>query len=110
MGCQSCMMGSMPGQIPGQGLGEGRGAGERPEEENDVDFFDSQVRDQMRRGEIVYGGSVGGENKKGDTMLDIQAAVLTSLSEEPEPLDETPLPRTQREHAREYFNSIREGK
>lgn len=110
MGCQSCMMGSMPGQIPGMGMGEGQGAGDRPESENEVDFFDSQVRDQMRRGEIVDGGKVGGENKKGMTQVDVQAAVLTSLSEEPEPLDDVPLPKTQREHARSYFNAIREGK
>jgi hypothetical protein len=109
MGCQSCMMGSMPGQIPGMGMGEGQGSGERPEADDEVDFFDSQVRDQMRRGEIVDGGKVGGENKKGMSQVDVQQAVLTSLSEEPEPLDDTPLPKAQREHARAYFNALREG-
>lgn len=108
-GCQQCMMGSMPGQIPGQGMGEGRGAGARPEEENDVDFFESQVREKMKKGEIVYGGKVGGKNKKGEARAEIQDAVLTSLSEEPEPLDDTPLPKLRKDHAREYFNSIREG-
>ncbi|MFN3191157.1 MAG: hypothetical protein ACE361_11580 [Aureliella sp.] len=109
-GCQNCMMGSMPGQIPGQGMGEGRGAGDRPEEEDEVDFFDSQIRDKMKKGEIVYGGLVGGENKKGEAKADVQAAVLASMAEEPEPLDETPLPKMQKEHARGYFNAIREGK
>lgn len=109
-GCQSCMMGSMPGQMPGQGMGEGNGSGERPESETDTDFFDSQVRDQMKAGETVYAGQVGGENKKGLTKVDIQDAVLTSLSEEPEPLEDTPLPKTQLDHTRDYFNSIREGK
>ncbi len=109
MGCQSCMMGGMSGQIPGQGMGEGQGRGERPEAEDEVDFFDSQVRDQMKRGEIVYGGKVGGANKKGMAKSEVQDAVLTALSEEPEPLDETPLTKTLREHARSYFNSIRDG-
>ncbi len=108
-GCTSCM-GSMAGMIPGQGMGEGRGQGERPEEETDTDFFESRVRDQMKAGETIYGGKVGGANRKGNTQMDIQDAVLTSLSEEPDPLDDTPLPKTQKDHAREYFNTIREGK
>lgn len=108
-GCQSCSMGSMPGQIPGMGMGEGQGAGDRPEEETDTDFFDSRVRDMMKRGEIVDGGKVGGDNRKGSTTAEVQEAVLTSMSDEPEPLDDTPLPKTQREHTRDYFNSIRDG-
>lgn len=111
MGCQSCsQMGSMMGQLPGMGMGEGQGMGDRPEEETDTDFFDSRVRDRMKQGETVYGGKVGGENRKGTTQVEVQDAVLTALSEEPEPLDDTPLPRTQRDHTREYFDSIREGK
>ena len=41
---------------------------------------------------------------------EVQAAVLSSLAEEPEPLDNQPLPKVQREHTREYFNALREGK
>lgn len=111
MGCQSCsQMGSMMGQLPGMGMGEGQGMGDRPEEETDTDFFDSRVRDRMKQGETVYGGKVGGDNRKGTTQVEVQDAVLTALSEEPEPLDDTPLPRAQRDHTREYFDSIREGK
>ena len=111
-GCSKCMgsgMGKM-GEIPGDGLGEGRGEGERPEEETETDFFESRVRDQMKQGETLYGGKVGGENRKGNTKAEVQAAVLSSLSEEPEPLDNQALPRAQREHTREYFNALREGK
>lgn len=111
MGCSSCSgMGMMPGQIPGQGMGEGRGSGDRPEEETDTDFFDSRVRDRMKRGETVYGGKVGGENRKGTTQVDVQEAVLTSIAEDPEPSEDTPLPKTQQDHTRAYFNSIREGR
>ena len=110
-GCSQCMgsMGKM-GQMPGRGMGEGKGQGERPEEETDADFFDSRIRDKMKAGETVYGGKVGGENRKGTTQIEVQEAVLTSLAEEPEPLDDTPLPKLQRDHTREYFNSVREGK
>lgn len=90
-------------------MSEGRGEGERPEEETETDFFDSRVRDQMKLGETVYGGKVGGDNRKGTSKFEVQDAVLTSLSEEPEPLDDTPLPKLQKEHTREYFNTIREG-
>lgn len=111
MGCASCMGSSMmQGQIPGQGMGQGAGQGERPEEEDEVDFFDSQVRDQMKLGETVYGGQVGGANRKGSTQFEVQESILASMSEEPEPLDETPLPKLQREHTRSYFNAVREGK
>lgn len=110
-GCSKCMgsMGKM-GQIPGNGLGEGKGQGDRPEEETDVDTFDSRVRDKMKKGETVYSGQVGGENRKGTTQIEVQEAVLTALAEEPEALDDSPLPKAQRDHTREYYNAIREGK
>ncbi|MCA9128421.1 MAG: hypothetical protein KDB22_15145 [Planctomycetales bacterium] len=109
MGCPECMGSSMQQQSPGQGMGDGQGQGERPEEENEVDFYDSQVREMMRKGEILDGGKVGGANRKGDTQIEVQQAVLASMSEEPEPLDQTPLPKLQREHTRSYFNAVREG-
>ncbi len=110
-GCSKCMNGMNKfGQKPSKGLGEGQGQGDRPEEETDTDLFDSRVRDRMKKGETVYGGKVGGENRKGTTLVEVQEAILTSLSEEPEPLDDTPLPKLQREHTREYFNAVREGK
>ena len=113
---KSQMMGEMMGQMPGQmqnqgsGMGDGQGMGDRPEEETDVDFFDSQVREKMRKGETVYAGQVGGENKKGSTQVDVQQAVIAAMTEEPEALDDTPLPKTQRDHTRDYFKKIREGK
>ncbi len=110
-GCSKCMgsMGKM-GKIPGSGLGEGKGQGDRPEEETDVDTFDSRIRDKMKKGETVYGGQVGGENRKGTSQIEVQEAVLTSLSEDADALDDSPLPKSQRDHTREYFNAVREGK
>ena len=108
-GCSACM-GSSSGQTPGKGMGEGRGEGDRPEEETDTDFFDSRVRDPMKIGETVYGGKVGGENRKGQTQVDVQEAVLTAIAEQPDPLDDTPLPKLQAEHTRNYYDSIRDGK
>ncbi len=110
-GCPSCKgKGNQMSDMAGNGMGEGRGQGERPEEETDTDYFESRVREQMKRGETVYGGKIGGENRKGVTTAEVQEAVLTSLAEEPEPLENQPLPKSQLEHAREYFNALREGK
>ncbi len=109
MGCKACM-GSKMGEMPGQGLGEGRGSGDRPEEETDTDYFESRVRDKMKQGETVFGGKIGGENRKGSTTAEVQQAVLSSIAEEPEALDNQPLPKNQREHTREYFNALRDGK
>lgn len=106
---QGSMMGSMPGQFPGQGMGDGQGEGERPEEETDAQFWDTRVRQKMGIGETVYGGKVGGDNRKGTTMVEVQEMVLTAITEDPEALDDTPLPKNQRDHTRGYFNSIREG-
>lgn len=110
MGCSACMGKGQMGQMPGSGLGEGRGSGERPEEETNTDFFESRVRDQMKQGETSYGGKIGGENRKGATTAEVQEAVLASIAEEPEPLENQPLPKNQLNHAREYFNALRDGK
>jgi len=104
------MRGNMLSEMPGQGLGEGMGEGERPEDEDSVDFFDSQVRAQMRMGENIFGGKIGGENRKGVSRVEIQNEISREMASEPEPMDETPLPRNQREHTRDYFNQLREGK
>ena len=110
MGCKACMGNGKMDGMPGNSLGQGRGQGERPEEETDADFFESRIRDDMKKGETSYGGKIGGENRKGATTAEVQQAVLSSIAEEPEPLENQPLPKSQREHAREYFNALREGK
>jgi hypothetical protein len=112
--CKSGMCEGGTGQKPsataGMGLGEGIGQGDRPEDEDDVDFFESQVRSQMTLGQTTFGGKIGGENRKGVSRVEVQQEILNELSSEPEPLDETPLPRTQRDHTRDYFNQLREGR
>lgn len=100
------MQGSESGN--GNGNGDGQGSGDRAEEEDDVDFYDSRVREQMRLGETIMGGSVGGENKKNESQLDVQEAILSSMAEEPEPLNDVPLPRVRRDHTRGYFDAVRE--
>ncbi len=108
-GCSKCMSSGMMSQF-GKGMGEGKGSGDRPEEESETDFFESRVRDEMKPGETVFGGKVGGENRKGITRAEIQSAIQSSATEDPEPVENQALPRAQQAHTREYFNSLREGK
>ncbi|MFO0939788.1 MAG: hypothetical protein U0930_03385 [Pirellulales bacterium] len=102
--------GKMMSEFPGRGMGEGQGEGERPEEENEVDFFQSQVRDQVKKGEMKFGGKIGGENRKGVSRVQVQEEIAKDLASEPEPLDDTPMSKTQREHTRNYYNTLRDGK
>jgi hypothetical protein len=118
MGCQACQgkgcaqcqgSGNSDGQQPGDGLGKGRGQGDRPEEENDTGFYDSQVRGQLKNGKAVLAGKAGGDNKKGVTRKSVQDAVLRAITEESDPMEDQVLPRKEREHAEQYFNRLREG-
>jgi chemotaxis protein histidine kinase CheA len=103
-------MGKMMSQFPGQGMGEGQGDGDRPEEENEIDFYDTQVRDKMKLGQTVFGGKIGGENRKGISRVQVQEEIAREMTADPEALDEIPLPKTQKDHTRDYFNTLRDGK
>ena len=109
-GCKQCQGQGQEGQKPGDGMGKGAGQGERPEEESDSKFYDSQVRGKPKQGRTVIAGKAGGENKKGVTRQSVQDAVLDAITDESDPLEDQVLPRNEREHAEEYFNKLREGK
>ncbi len=64
----------------------------------------------MKEGETVYGGKSGGTNRKGVTREEVKEAILSAEIEDPEALDSLPLPKKQRDQAREYYDSIRAGK
>jgi septal ring factor EnvC (AmiA/AmiB activator) len=112
-GCQSCQgmgMGQGMGDQPGEGLGEGSGKGDRPEEEDDTNTYETQVRGQVKKGKAVISGFADGPNRKGISREDVKAAIENSFSEESDPLENQQLPRTEREHAMDYFNKLRSGK
>jgi hypothetical protein len=109
-GCQSCQgMGQGFGNKPGQGLGEGQGKGDRPEAEDDTNTYDTQVRGDVKRGKAVIAGKAGGPNRKGVSREALQQAVLGVLAEESDPMENQSLPRTEREHAQQYFDRLRAG-
>ena len=98
------------GEGEGEGLGEGQGAGDRPEKENETDTYESQLRDKMQKGETVFGGKVGGANKKGVSREDVKAAVENSVVDDAEALESENLPRSRRDQTRDYFKNLREDK
>ncbi len=95
----------------GDGLGAGRGGfGQRPIEKDDVDFRDSHVSQNVGKGRAVITGEVEGPNIKGLVQQEIRAQIESARRESSDTVTTQRLPRQQGEHAKEYFDSLREGK
>lgn len=112
-GCPDCQgggLGSNPFGQPGNGLGEGQGKGDRPEAEDDTNTYDTQVRGDVKPGRAIIAGKAGGPNRKGTTTEELQQAVLGAIAEESDPMENQSLPRIEREHAKQYFDRLREGR
>jgi hypothetical protein len=95
---------------PGMGMGRGRGIGPRPDEKNDTNQRDSQVRQQVGRGGAVFGNLVEVPNVKGEVAEQIKEQMANLGSEPADPLVDEHLPGSHREHAKTYFQAIRDGK
>ena len=110
-GCRACngLGQGGDGDRPGFGLGEGKGQGERPEQETDTGHYLSKVGSKPKAGEAVNVGDTGGANIAGLTKEQAQAEVTSSMSKDSDPLTNQRLPRSQRDHAKEYFERFRNG-
>ena len=109
-GCQACQgMGNMFSEKGGMGMGAGRGFGPRPDEKNDVNFRDSRVPQKIGKGSAVVVGEADGPNIRGQVGEAIKQEMIASASEPADPTVVEQLPKSRREHAEEYFNSLREG-
>lgn len=95
---------------PGDGMGKGTGKGERPEEETETGTYDTQVRGQPKEGRGVIAGFADGPNRKGVSREEVKAAVIGAINEKSDPLENQTLPRVERDHTREYFDRLRQGK
>jgi hypothetical protein len=124
-GCKECQGGGMEGKMagqggegdkdkdgkPGQGLGQGPGDGARPEAKgNDGRFYDSRVAQKVGKGAGQITGLTDGANLKNRAEVEIQSAASAIEHGSTNPLSGQHLPKKQREHAQEYFDSFREGK
>jgi hypothetical protein len=102
-------MGQGFGDGNGFGLGRGSGAGDRPEQEEDTNTYETQVRGQVKKGRAIIAGFADGPNRKGITREDVKIAIESTLTEESDPSENQTLPRTEREHAQQYFDRLRDG-
>ncbi len=123
-GCEECQGDGMGGEMtamgngdgdkdgkPGQGLGKGRGDGARPESKgNDGRFYDSRVAQKVGKGAGQITGLTDGPNLKNRAEVEIQNAATAIEHGSTNPLSGQHLPKKQREHAQEYFDSFREGR
>ncbi len=119
-GCEECNgegdqqgkdgKGKGKGNKPGNGMGEGQGFGNRPEEENDYNTYESRVRADAKKGESVRIGDAGGPNVAGRTREEVKAEIRATQSADPDALEDGALSREQKEHAKQYFQQLRDGK
>ena len=108
-GCQACRGGEGQGNRPGQGMGRGRGAGERPESPTETGKYDAKTRQQTGRGAADVVDRVEGPNVRGEVQTEIAREFAEARAGAADPLTDQQLPRSQREHAREYFEKLRTG-
>lgn len=101
-GCGACEM--------GDGLGAGRGIGERPEAKDDVDFYNTRAAVKVGRGAATRAGEVEGPNVKGNFQQKLNEQFQSARQESADPLTNERIPRKQRQHTKEYFDHLREGK
>ncbi len=109
-GCEACLgaRGSLEGR--GRGLGAGQGEGARPEERTDTGAYDSAVKQRQGQGAAIVTGLVDGPNAKGQAQQEIQTQFESVRTSGTDPLTDQRLPRSYRQHARSYFDALREGK
>lgn len=90
------------------GKGEGRGGGKRGLEKEDTGTYKSKVKANLQQGQTVVTGSADGKNITGRSTSETRELIQASVSRESDPLENQKMSRTQREHAQQYFKSLRE--
>lgn len=87
--------------------GKGRGAGEREREEDQTGKYKSRVKGKLQKGQTVVTGDADGNNITGRSTSEVQQIVRESMADKADPLENQVLPKSQREHAQEYFEKLR---
>jgi hypothetical protein len=113
-GCKACQgKGQGDGENdgpPGEGLGKGIGKGARPEEANDTKSYLAKERGKVGKGKSERTGDAAGPNIPGRAKQVTSEEVSASLAKDADPINEEGLPRDQRNHSKEYFEKLLEGK
>ena len=87
--------------------GQGRGAGEREREDDKTGKYKSRVKGKLQKGQTVVTGDADGNNITGRSTSEVREIVRKSMSDKADPLENQVLPKSQREHAQEYFEKLR---
>ena len=102
-GCEKC------NGIPGVGLGKGKGKGERPEAKTKTSTYDSHVKQKVGQGAARVVDLVDGPNIKGNVESQIQEEFDSTRRGSADPSTGRQIPKKLSEHARQYFDNLREG-
>ncbi len=89
--------------------GGGRGEGERGSQEDETGGFKTQVKAKLQKGQTIISGEADGENAKTASLIEAQEVVRASMAKDSDPIEDQQLPKSQREHARQYFEKLRKG-
>jgi hypothetical protein len=88
--------------------GGGRGGGKRERDESGkIGSYRSRVKGKIQRGETVVTGNADGENIPGQSITEARADIQSAILGDTDPLEDQKLPRSQREHAKQYFDKLR---
>jgi hypothetical protein len=111
-GCKACMgEGSEFWNARRGGLeaGRGIGGGAPGERKSETSFYDSQVKQEVGKGPSIVTGIAGGPNRKGQVQQEIKGEFTSTKQETAEALSGQRLPHDYRDHAKGYFDALREG-
>ncbi len=87
--------------------GEGPGGGKRDREEEKTGKYKSRVKGKLQKGQTVVTGDADGANITGRSVSEVREIVRQSMEDKADPMENQVLPKSQREHAREYFEKLR---
>jgi hypothetical protein len=87
--------------------GGGNGGGKRDRGDAETGGFKARVKGEVGSGETVVTGTADGNNITGRTAREARDLVEASMSNDADPLENQKLPKAQREHAQQYFESLR---
>lgn len=107
-GCNGNGDPDQPPQWNDFGQGKGPGGGKRGLEKDDTGTFKSRVKAKLQRGQTVITGSADGNNISGRSVSEARELIQAEMSKDADPLENQQLPRSQREHARQYFEALRD--
>ncbi len=107
-GCNGNGDPNQPPQWKDFGRGKGPGGGKRDLAKDETGTFKSRVKAKLQRGQTVITGSADGNNISGRTVSEARELIRAEMSKDADPLENQQLPRSQREHARQYFEALRD--